>query len=124
MIFMAKFIDANIFILRWGNPNVKDFLDSLNREEHCTSVLVLAEAYHKLKQKNTENAFNYIRGVLGTIKTYDFTQEDLFDAMKNPLEMGINDKIHLAVMKNNNVNIIVSFDKDFDKDKTIEREEL
>ncbi len=124
MTSTTRFIDANIFILRWGNPKVKEFIDSLNREEHCSSVLVLAEVYHKLKQKKVENVFNYIRGILGTIKIYDFTQEELFEAIKSPLGININDKIHIAVMKNNNINTIVSFDKDFDSDKTIKREEL
>lgn len=124
MTSTTKFIDANIFILRWGNPKVKEFIDSLNREEHCTSVLVLAEVYHKLKQKKIENVFNYIRGILGTIKVYDFTQDELFEAIKNPLEININDKIHIAVMKNNDISTVISFDKDFDMDKTIKREEL
>ena len=124
MTSTTKFIDANIFILRWGNPKVKEFIDSLNREEHCTSVLVLAEVYYKLKQKKVENVFNYIRGILGTIKIHDFTQEELFEAIKSPLEININDKIHIAVMKNNSINTVISFDKDFDRDKTIKREEL
>ena len=42
----------------------------------------------------------------------------------NPLEININDRIHIAVMRNNDVNTIISFDKDFDRDKTIKREEL
>ncbi|MBI2143570.1 type II toxin-antitoxin system VapC family toxin [Candidatus Woesearchaeota archaeon] len=124
MTSTIKFIDANIFILRWSNPRIKEFIDSLSAEEHCTSVLVLAEVYHKLMQKNVENVFNYIRGIMGTITIYDFTQEELFDAMKNPLDIGMNDKTHIAVMKNSNINTIISFDKDFDRDKTIRREEL
>lgn len=36
----------------------------------------------------------------------------------------INDKIHTAAMKNNGLNTIISYDKNFDKDKTIKREEL
>ena len=124
MTSTTKFIDANIFTLRWSNPKVKEFIDSLNREEHCTSVLVLAEVYYKLKQKKVENVFNYIRGILGTIKIHYFTQEELFEAIKSPLEININDKIHIAVMKKNNINTVISFDKDFDRDKTIKREEL
>ncbi len=124
MTYTTKFIDANIFILRWNNLKVNEFLNSLNSEEHCTSVLVLAEVYHKLMQKSVENVFSYIRAIMGAIRVYDFTQEELFEAMKNPLGMGINDKIHVAVMKNNQVSTIISFDKDFDRDKTIKREEL
>lgn len=120
-----RFIDANIFILRWSDQKVKQFIDSLSSAEHCTSVLVLTEVSHKLRQKgiDLQIAFDYIRGIMGTIRTYDFTQEDLFDAIKNPLDIHINDKIHMAVMKNNGIRTIVSYDKDFDKDKTIERKE-
>ena len=121
---MIKFIDANIFIERWSNPKAKELIDSLSREKHCTSVLVLAEVYHKLKQKNVKNVFDYLRGIMGAIKIYDFTQNDLFNAIKNLSDLNINDKIHIEVMKRNNIDTIISFDSDFDRDKTIRREEL
>ena len=124
MTSTTKFIDANIFIERWSNPKAEQLTNSLNREEHCTSVLVLAEVCHKLKLKNIRNIFEYIRGIMGAIKIYDFTQQDLFDAIKNPSDININDKIHISVMKNNDIDTIISFDKGFDKDKTIKREEL
>ena len=121
---MIKFIDANIFIERWSNPKAEEFTNLLNREEHCTSVLVLAEVYHKLKLKNVKNVFDYIRGIMGSIDVYDFNQEDLFNAIKNPSDLNINDKIHIEIMKRNNIGTIISFDTDFDRDKTIRREEL
>ncbi len=123
MTSTTKFIDANIFIKRWDTPKVKEFVDSLDRDMHCTSVLALAEVYHKLKKKNIENAFGYIRTVMGVIRVYDFIQDDMFEAMKNPADININDRIHLAIMKRNNISTIVSFDQDFDSDKTITREE-
>jgi predicted nucleic acid-binding protein len=121
---MIKFIDANIFIERWSNPDVKAFLDQINPEEYCTSVLVLAEVSHKLKKKGVANIFNITRGILGTMKVHDILQEDLFEAIKIPLDLQINDKIHLAVMKRNGIKTIISFDKDFDQDKSIVREEV
>ena len=121
---MIKFIDANIFIERWSNPKAEEFTNSLNSENHCTSVLVLAEVYHKLKQKNIKNIFDYIRGIMGTIKVYEFIRNDLFNAIKNPLDLNINDKIHIEIMKRNKVLTIVSYDEDFDRVKTIIREEL
>ncbi len=121
---MTKFIDANIFIERWSNERARIFTDALNREEHCTSVLVLTEVYHKLSNKKIKNAGEYIRSIMGSIKVYDTTQEDLFNAMKNKINADINDRIHIAVMKRNNIPIIVSFDGDFDQEKTIEREEV
>lgn len=124
MTSMIKFIDANIFIERWSNPKAEQLTNSLNREKHSTSVLVLAEVYHKLKLKNIKNVFEYIRGIMGSINVYDFTQQDLFNAIKNPSDININDKIHISVMKNNNIDTIISFDKEFDRDKTIKREEL
>ena len=121
-----KFIDANIFLLRWESRQVEQFIDSLKGDEHCTSVLVLTEVYHKLRQKNVsaQTAFSYIRGIMGTIKILDFTQEDLFDALRNQLEINVNDKVHISVMKNNGIGTIISYDKDFDRDKTTRREEL
>ena len=123
MISMIKFIDANIFIEPWNNPSAYEFVDNLHRDAHCTSVLVLSEVYHKLMKKNVTRVFEHIRYIMGAIKVYDFTQEDLFHAMKNNLDISINDKIHLAVMKRNSIATIISFDRGFDKDKTIIREE-
>ena len=65
MISTIKFIDANIFIGRWTSINNKEFLDNLNREEHCTSVLVLTEVYHKLMKKKVRNSLEYIRAIMG-----------------------------------------------------------
>lgn len=124
MIYMIKFIDANIFIERWSNQKAEKFLDNLNREEYCTSILVLTEVYHKLTKKNIKNTFDYIRTIMGMIRVHEITQEDLFNAAKSPIEMNINDKIHIAVMKRNSIKTIVSFDTDFDNDKTIIREEI
>ncbi|MBN1544927.1 type II toxin-antitoxin system VapC family toxin [Candidatus Woesearchaeota archaeon] len=124
MTSSLKFIDANIFIERWTNPSAKEFVDALCPDEHCTSVLVLAETYHKLHQKGVISAFDYIRTLMGAMKVHDITQNDLFNAMKSGLDMRINDRIHLEVMKRNSVSVIVSFDKDFDKDKTVRREEV
>ena len=61
---------------------------------------------------------------MGSIQIFDVTQNDLFNAIKNPINIDINDKIHIEVMKNNNINTIISFDKDFDKDRTVIREEI
>lgn len=119
---MIKFIDANIFIRRWSDPKIEHFVNSMQRDECCTSVLVLAEVYHKLR--HFTEIFEYLRNILGTITVYDVTQEDFFNAMKSNLNININDKVHLAVMKRNNIITIVSFDRDFDKDKTIGREEV
>lgn len=122
-IFMTKFIDANIFIERWTSQRAKELVDNLRREEHCTSVLVLAEVYHKLKKKNVKSTFEYVRNIMGSIKVYDVLQDDLFTAVKSDIEINVNDRIHIAVMKRNGISTIVSFDTDFDKDTTIVREE-
>ena len=124
MTSTLKFIDANVFIERWSNPEAEAFTNNLDSEKHCTSVLVLAEVYHKLRKKGSKNAFEYIRAIMGSIKAYDFIQSDLFNAMKNPININLNDKIHIEVMKRNQINTIISFDKDFDMEKTIIREAL
>ncbi len=123
MTSTTKFIDANIFIERWDNPKARQFIDDLDSESYCTSVLVLAEVYHKLQKKGVKNSFGYIKAIMGAIKVHDIMQTDLFNAMKNPLDININDKIHLEVMCRNGIDSIVSFDKDFDKDKSSTREE-
>ena len=124
MISMIKFIDANVFIERWSNPKAKELTDNLDRDEYCTSVLVLAEVYHKLKKKGIKNSFEYIRNIMGSLKVHELTADDLFHAMKNDIDIDINDRIHIATMKRNNIPLILSYDTDFDKDKTISREEL
>lgn len=120
---MTKFIDANIFIRRFNDPKVKEFTNQLNRDEHCTSVLVLAETYHKLKKYNVENTFGFFRTIMGAVEILDVTQSDFFLALTSNLDININDKIHIATMKRNSISTIISFDKDFEKEKTILREE-
>lgn len=120
---MTKFIDTNIFIERWSNKNAKELTDNLDREKHCTSVLVLAEVYHKLKNKRIMNVFEYIRSIMGAITIYDFTKMDLFNGIKSKLDISVNDKINIAVMNRNSIRTIISYDRDFDKEKTIIRED-
>lgn len=122
MTFMIKFIDANIFIERW-NLTI-DFASTLNKDEYSTSVLVLSEVYHKLKQKKVQSAFNYLRFIMSSVQVFDVTQNDLFNAIKSSVDININDKLHIEVMLRNGINTIISYDKDFDKDKRIKREEL
>ena len=120
---MTKFIDANIFIERWSNEKARELINSLDRDKHCTSILVLAEVFHKLRKKKVESAYEYIRGIMGSIDVHEITQNDFFSAIKNPLDININDKIHIEVMKRNNIDTIISYDRDFDEDKTINVEE-
>ncbi|MBI2664156.1 type II toxin-antitoxin system VapC family toxin [Candidatus Woesearchaeota archaeon] len=121
---MIKFVDANIFIKRWSDPDAEAFINSLNHENYSTSVLVLAEVYHKMKQKRISAAFEYVRSLMGALTVFDITKNDLFKAMKNSVDLNINDKIHVETMKRNNVHTIVSFDNDFDRVKAITREEV
>jgi len=123
MTSTIRFIDANIFIL---NVNNHTFLDSLNPSEYATSILVLSETFHKLTKRYKEQGeiFNYIRSIMGCVHVYDVTQNDFFLAMTSSLQININDKIHIATMKRNNITVILSYDTDFDKDKTIQGEEI
>ncbi|MBU0461622.1 MAG: type II toxin-antitoxin system VapC family toxin [Nanoarchaeota archaeon] len=123
MTSMIRFIDANVFLTRWSDERSKALIDGLNSEEHCTSVLVLAEVYHKLAYRNANNVFEYIRTIMGAIKVQDITQSDFFNAVKNPAKIDINDKINIEVMRRNGILKIISYDKDFDKEQTIKREE-
>lgn len=121
---MTKFIDANIFIKIAEDENSEGFFEGLNLNEHFTSVLVLAEAYHKLTKKNLRNVFQYMRLIMSAVTVLDIGQSDFFNAIKNPSDLNINDKIHIEIMKRNSIDTIISFDKDFDRDKTIKREEI
>ena len=119
-----KFIDANVFIYRWNNPKVKEFVDSLEPGHYATSVLVLAEVYHKLRILKIDASESYCREIMGIIKVLDITQNDFFWALRSDLQIPINDRIHIATMKHHGLSTIISFDKDFDQDKTIIREEV
>lgn len=120
---MIKFLDANYLIEASQHEDINTFVDKLDPNVYATSVLVLAEVFHKLQKKNMSHCFMYLRTIMSVVTVFDITQNDFFEAMKNPLQININDKIHLAVMKRNNIKTIISYDKDFDKDKTISREE-
>ena len=122
MTSMIKFIDANVFIRRWDDSKVRAFVDSLEENEYATSTLVLTEVFHKLSKKKIQTSFEYVRSIMGAIRVFDVTQSDLFNAMKSSFEININDKIHIQTMKRHGINTIISFDKDFDRDKTIRRE--
>ena len=124
MISSIKFIDTNLFVRRWDDQKIEDFIDALNPEEYCTSVLVLIETYHKLQSRHFTENFDYIRSLMGVLTVFDIIQDDFFNAIKNPLDIDINDRVHLAVMKRNNINTIISYDTDFDKEKSMVREEL
>ena len=62
---MIRCVDSNIFIERWSNPQAKRFTDNLDRDKHCSSVLVPAEVYNKLMIKNVKRTFDYIRRIMG-----------------------------------------------------------
>jgi len=123
MTSTIKFIDANIFLKKWIDAKSAKLVENLDREKHCTSVLVLSEVHHLLTRKNISGAFDYLRSILGRITVFDFVQEDLFNAIKNEQSFDINDKVNVEIMKRNNINTIVSYDKEFDRVKTIKREE-
>lgn len=119
----TSFIDTNIFLTRWSDERSRALIDSLDSEQHCTSVLVLAELCHKLTVRNASNVFDYMRAIMGAIKVHDVIQNDLFNALKSPIKIDINDKINIEVMRRNSIVTMISYDKDFDKDRTIRRVE-
>ena len=114
-ISTLNFIDANIFLERWSNVKAASFLDKLDPSIHCTSVLVLSEVSYTMQNKRVEKVFECIRDIMGCVKVYDLCQVDLFNALKNPVDISFNDKLHIEVMKRNGVSTIVSYDKDFDE---------
>ena len=122
MTSMTKFVDANIIIRSWSDEAAEKLLDSFNKNEHATSVLALAEAYHKLEKKGIKDLFEFFRELLAGMEVFDITLEDFFNAIKNDLPLSINDRLHIEVMKRNDVRAIISYDKDFDHVPTITRE--
>lgn len=123
MTSMTKFVDANIIIKSWSDEASEKLIDRLTKEEHATSVLALAEAYHKLEKKGIRNLFGFFREVLAGMEVFDITLEDFFNAIKNDLPLSINDRLHIEAMKRNDVRAIISYDKDFDHVSAIKREE-
>ncbi len=83
----------------------------------------MTEVVHVLERKGAENIFQYIRTLLFGTTVLEITQDDLFRALSNPAAIKVNDRINIQIMKRNNIDTILSFDKGFDKDKTIKREE-
>ncbi len=124
MTSMTKFVDANVIIGSWSDPAAENLMGALNKETHATSVLALAEAYRKLQKKGIGNLFEFFRELLANMAVYDVSIGDFFNAIKSNVQLSINDKMHIEVMKRNTISTIISFDKDFDKVNTITREEL
>ncbi|HII71268.1 TPA: type II toxin-antitoxin system VapC family toxin [Candidatus Woesearchaeota archaeon] len=116
-----RFIDANIFLSRWDDAAARDYLETLDPEKDYTSVTVLGEVYHVLTRKGVDDVFRLIRRLMAMTTVLEVTQDDLFNAVKNPIDIEINDKISIAVMRRNGIDTILSYDKGFDQDKTIKR---
>ncbi len=128
------FIDANIFIASLGRDErarrCQAYLKRVDSGEQnaTTSVLVLDEVLHHLAEKYgghapSEAAVRHLLEI-GHLSILAVNERNLRDALvffASGLEP--HDSLHLAVMKEHGISAILSFDKDFDKLKSVKRME-
>jgi uncharacterized protein len=127
------FIDSNPVMYTAGaeHPNKgrsEEFLRRAARGEFfaCTSAEVLQEVLHRYSAMNRMDAAAYVfdRVVATCREIYDLRIRDLHLAHTILLDVrGISarDAVHAAVMINNGVEWIASFDRDFDRIPGIRR---
>ncbi len=131
---LAMFIDANVFIHALGsNPRsgtCRNFLCRVESgEQHAiTSVLVLDEVlYHLLVHGRTAQQGEAALRKICAIPNLQVCPVDseIFLSSLSFLAQGLDprDALHAAVMKAHGVSTILSYDKDFDRVKSVKRME-
>jgi uncharacterized protein len=131
---MKVFVDSNIpmYVAGRNHENREPalrFLESIRRgdREACTSTEVLQEVlyrYSALKRfdlaKDVYELFTQICFEIFPVNLADTDRAKSMVCAKN-VGFGVRDAIHAAVMLNNNVSQIASFDRGFDRIKGIKR---
>ena len=128
------FIDANIFIMAMigkdrTSEKCRDYMHKIENGEQqaTTSVLVLDEVLHNISEyRGTEIAIKFLKkiSVFPNLEICEITLSEFNDSLKFVNDgLRPRDALHVAVMRANGVSTILSFDKDFDGVKEIERKE-
>ncbi len=127
------FLDANIFINAfWRNDlsgqKCREYLRRIRWQEHATtSPLVISEVIFVLKEnKGEEFALKTARNILKiqNLKILDINKiscDYAIDYVTNGLDP--KDAFHAALMKQNGIKTICSYDRDFDEISEIKRKE-
>ena len=129
------FVDANIFITASlgrdsHSKKCREFLARVEKgEQHAiTSVLVLHEVLRSIevhtKSREKASAKTARFASLPNLRICEVTNRHFTDSLKY-FKQGLEprDALHVAVMLDNSVDKILSFDRDFDSVKEIKRQE-
>lgn len=128
------FIDANVFITYYldrgkEGERARQLIKKLTGGEQnaATSALVINEVCHIVMQRDGLGPVEKVHQQLTSMPNLSILAVDdritrlSIEFMRNGL--GVSDAFHAATMKTNNISTICSFDKDFDKVKSIKRQE-
>jgi len=121
-----KFLDANIFAYAFYSNERTDRCQAAIREGGLTDSFCLIEAFHIIeKETGKEVARRAIGGILDSaVEVVAVDVNTLFEALKRSetSKLSIFDLIHYASALISNCDLILSYDKDFDR-LSIKREE-
>jgi len=131
---MKVFIDSPLLIYLNTLANSKDrilyenfYIDILTKYKPYTDVLVLDELIYISKKKYGipyNVSIEFIRSnILPYVYILSLGEEEYGNAEKILVEYGLkpSDALHLGAMVNNNINLVVSEDREFDKIPAIKR---
>ncbi len=112
---MEEIKDIELCISHW---TISEFINIMLSRHKLTNEVVLQYESRLLNKKRLGNIKLYILDINGDNKKYDL-QEFIYDIRENILKYhsGVGDIIHSVIMKNNNINHILTFDEkeDFKK---------
>jgi uncharacterized protein len=120
------FLDANVFLYALGadSPHrgaCRDVLDAVGKGklDGITSSEVLQEILHvRSRRVNVTDAVSAVRAAAALVaEVLPVTNQDVLEAcslLESHSGLGARDALHAAVMKNSEVQMLVSVDRDFD----------
>ena len=122
---MSVFLDANVVMYLVGTPHAnrdrtKDLLDQLILSD--TRLVTDAEVYQELLHRYA--AISRREAIEPACATLDGLVDDVFSVGRDEIEMaktlvldgvGARDALHIATMRANGVDRILTFDRDFDR---------
>lgn len=124
---MARlFLDANVFLYALGadSPHRAAFRDVLQavgqgKLDGITSSEVLQEILHvRSRRVNVADAASAVRAAADLVaEVLPVTSQDVLEAcslLEAHVSLGARDALHAAVMKNSQIHVLVSVDRDFD----------
>ena len=115
-----KFLDSNVLAYAFYENTFQDNCQNILREGGTTDTVCLIEAFHILEfQIGREHAIDSLRGLLkSSIEIVEVDVNIFFETLKRSLRykhLKFIDLIHYTVAVLKECEVIVSYDKDFDK---------